>query len=1042
MKNDEKKELKLKEGVKKFSKIINTNEPSTINSKITQTEKNRFYSELVEMTSDWIWSIDKNGKFTYSNSKIKDLLGFTPKEVIGKTSVDLMTKEEAEQFTEIFQDFIKSQKSFRMVNNDFLHKAGKIKILETSGEPIFDGNGKFQGFNGVARDITELKKTIDTLKESKEKFQDLYENAPDMYLSVDAKTSKVIQCNRTTAKILGYSKKEIIGMSIFDLYTPESAEYAKLKVFPKFIKTGVIKDEELEVRKKDKSIISVLLNATAVRDNNGKIIYSRSIWRDITEHLKAKEMLKANEEKYISLFENSNDGIFLHDLEGKIIDINKKALKQLGYSKSEILSLNVSNLHYPEELQKSKEAFKTIKRDGHVSFEINFKKKNGDIFQAEVSSNIIIINNQKLVQGLVRDITERKKAEEELKKSEQRYKVLFEENLAGVYRSNLEGEILDCNNAFVKMYGYSTKKEVLKTSIRKLHINDKGRKYFLERLKAKGALFNYESQGKKKDGSLIWITENVHLIDGSILQGTIIDITERKESDKKILQLSRGIEQSPEMVIITDVEGNIEYANPKTCEVTGYTREELIGKNPRIFKSKQTPKKIYEKLWETILQGKTWKGELLNKRKNGELYWESEIIAPIINEFGDIINLIGIKEDITEKKKMREDLIKAKEKAEEMSELKSNFLANMSHELRTPMVGILGFTEILEENIEDEEMREYASLLHDSGSRLLQTLNLILNLSKIDANKLVIEKTSVDIISVIKRVATLFKSAADKKNLFLNFENEKDKLVTETDERMIEQILNNLIGNAVKFTNEGGITIKANRIKNNQHIEIIVKDTGIGIHKDKQELIWEEFRQASEGAARLFEGTGLGLTITNNFVKKLGGKILLKSDIEQGSTFIVKLPIQGKAESTDTVRPLKLNIKNELGKTEQFKNSPSILLVDDDKITYDIAFRFLRDQYNLDNAINGSEGIEKATGKKYDIILMDINLKSELDGVEVTKRIRKLEEYKKTPIIAITAYSLLWDRKKYLENGFTDYISKPFTKNDLIDILKKYIPKK
>ncbi|MCH8326366.1 MAG: hybrid sensor histidine kinase/response regulator, partial [Bacteroidetes bacterium] len=266
-------------------------------------------------------------------------------------------------------------------------------------------------------------------------------------------------------------------------------------------------------------------------------------------------------------------------------------------------------------------------------------------------------------------------------------------------------------------------------------------------------------------------------------------------------------------------------------------------------------------------------------------------ISQIFNDKGEVINYISIREDITESIKARNDLLEAKEKAEEANRIKSIFLANMSHELRTPMVGIIGFTEILEGEIENPELKEYATFIHEGANRLMESLNLILNLTKIEAEKISIDLSLIDVIKNIKKDVSTFDKIADKKNIYLKFESGIEQFETETDERMFDQIICNLVNNAVKFTEAGGVTVSVDKVKNNSYLKIKVKDTGIGIPKDKQEIIWEEFRQVSEGTSRKYEGTGLGLTITNNFVNQLGGEIKLESELGEGSTFIVLLPI-------------------------------------------------------------------------------------------------------------------------------------------------------
>ncbi|HED07333.1 MAG TPA: PAS domain S-box protein, partial [Ignavibacteria bacterium] len=556
--------------------------------------------------------------------------------------------------------------------------------------------------------------------------------------------------------------------------------------------------------------------------------------------------------------------------------------------------------------------------------------------------------------------------------------------------------------------------------------------------KAKGFMLIQTRSGEKR----IW-EYNSSLIktegEYQYINGIARDVTDAKKAQKEILKLSRGVEQSPAMVVITDIDGNIEFINPKVTEFTGYTKEELIGKNPKIFQSGKTPLKTYKELWDTILKGETWEGEILNKRKSGEMYWESERISPILNEKGELINFLSIKVDITENIKARDELIKAKEEAEESSRIKSIFLANMSHELRTPMVGIMGFTEILEKEIENPQQKEYASFIHGASTRLMETLNLILNLTKIEAEKINVELSKIDIIKNIKRTVLIFDKTAGKKNLYLKFESDIEKFETETDERMFDQIISNLVNNAVKYTEKGGITVSVNKIRNDTYLEIKVKDTGIGIPKDKQEIIWEDFRQVSEGTSRVYEGTGLGLTITNKFVTKLGGEVKLESEAGKGSTFTVLLPIQEKSIPKKTEQlTFDETIKTPKTKDTQ-EELKHLLFVDDDKITREVIKIFLKKHYKVDLAENGPEAIEKAKKKKYNCILMDINLKSKMSGIEAAEKIKEMEGYKEAPIIAVTANAMVGDRGKYLEAGFTDYMSKPFSKNDIIELLNKTI---
>jgi len=369
---------------------------------------------------------------------------------------------------------------------------------------------------------------------------------------------------------------------------------------------------------------------------------------------------------------------------------------------------------------------------------------------------------------------------------------------------------------------------------------------------------------------------------------------ERKMAEDENIKLLKAIEQSPVVILITDSMGRIEFVNPKFVEVTGYDKNEVLGQKPSIMKSGIHSKEFYSELWATINSGKEWQGEFHNKKKSGELYWESAIIFPIINEVDKIINYIAIKEIITEKKTMIEELVNAKEKAEEMNRVKSLFFANMSHELRTPFVGIMGYANLLADTLEDPESKEMAQGILRTSTRLIDTLSKILTVTKIEFDKIEVNFEKLNIIALMDEIYDQYIKTAKIKNIELirNYSAEVKEVIS--DPILLREILLNLVSNAVKFTNEGYIKISS-EIKEKETgkkiFVISVKDTGIGISKGKQNIIWEEFRQASEGSTRDFQGTGLGLSIVQKYVALLNGEISVESEVGKGTKFTLTLPL-------------------------------------------------------------------------------------------------------------------------------------------------------
>lgn len=486
-----------------------------------------------------------------------------------------------------------------------------------------------------------------------------------------------------------------------------------------------------------------------------------------------------------------------------------------------------------------------------------------------------------------------KRAEEELRENEQRFRQLFEDHTAVELLIDAEtAKIADVNHAATRFYGWS--REQLKTKyVYEINTLPKSEIFRVMDMIQKEEKNRFEFQHRLESGELrdVEVFSSKVEIGGKWFINSIIhDITDKKKADNQLKLLSKSIEQSPVSVIITDPLGKIEYVNTTYLRISGYTEEEIYGETPRIQSSGHHNKEFYETMWNTILSGKTWHGEILNKRKNGETFWEDVIISPIVNESGDITNFVAVKEDITEKKKIIQELILAKEKAEEMNQVKNNFFANMSHELRTPLIGILGFSEILEMELDgNEELQSMANTINKGGNRLLETLNLILNISKLEAGKQELHLKSTDIVKQIYDIQQFFGSAASIKNLDFNSVLPGESINCMIDPNLFNSVINNLINNAIKFTNKGFVTITVT--KDEDYGIIIIQDTGIGIPEEKYHIVWEEFRQGSEGLSRTYEGTGLGLSIAKRYTEMMKGHISFVSVRDEGTTFTLKYPL-------------------------------------------------------------------------------------------------------------------------------------------------------
>ena len=413
------------------------------------------------------------------------------------------------------------------------------------------------------------------------------------------------------------------------------------------------------------------------------------------------------------------------------------------------------------------------------------------------------------------------------------------------------------------------------------------------------SIINKEEIFADKTGAFRWLlTSKMPLFDdsGKItgLVGIGRDITERKKEKEQINRLTKSIEQIPISFVITDVTGVIEYVNPKFCEITGYSSKEVVGRRSRILNPGKMADSVQKELLETITTGEVWRGEFLNRKKNGELYWEWATIAPIKDEHGRITNFIAVNEDISKRKQMETDLIAAKEQAEESDRLKSSFLANMSHEVRTPLNSIIGFSELLSDSFfEVEQKNEFVQHIIRNGNSLLSIINDIMDISKMESGEVKIRRSVVDVKKLLFEIRDQYPILSKEKNIGFNLEIQHGSFSRPAsvfaDIDRLRQVFNNLIGNAFKFTINGCVSIGYRNSGN--MTEFYVKDTGIGIPKEYQELIFDRFRQVETSYARKFGGAGLGLAISKNLVEMMGGKIWLESQPEQGSVFFFTLPV-------------------------------------------------------------------------------------------------------------------------------------------------------
>lgn len=645
------------------------------------------------------------------------------------------------------------------------------------------------------------------------------------------------------------------------------------------------------------------------------------------------------------------------------------------------------------------------------------------------------------------------------------------------------------------------------------------------------------------------------------LETKVIERTKALENTH--IELSQQITavNSAGIVSETDSEGNITFVNDFFCALSGYSREELIGKNHKIFKSGKQPQSLFTNMWETITKGKVWNGLIQNKAKDGSYFWLDSTITPFINSKGEITKFVAIRFDITnqieqqnilqlqadelsaqseelrvqqeelheantvlsaqtkklqaseeELKMQHEELMQSnseleeksqqieernflinkknselqiiadelEKKAEELtqsSKYKSEFLANMSHELRTPLNSILLLSKLLadnnDENLTDDQI-EYASVINSSGTGLLELINEILDLSKIEAGKMDVNKEFIPVSYLCKSVDNIFKPLA--KNKGIEFISSIADTVPEeilTDRIRVEQVLKNLISNAVKFTEKGKVELRVYtptpdllqlvNLPANEYVAFEIIDSGIGIPENKLEHIFEAFQQADGSTQRKYGGTGLGLAISRQIAQLLNGEIKLKSEVGKGSVFTFIIPSKEiAAPVTESIAELvNENVSTQTTKENEFEpakkieikakeayladkalNGKNVLIVDDDNRNIFSLKALLKNQnINITTAGNGKEALNALhNNAKFDLVLMDMMM-PEMDGYDTVRELRKHSDWKNLPVIALTAKVMKGDREKCMEAGVSDYLTKPVAGDQLLSLLRVWLYK-
>ncbi len=795
------------------------------------------------------------------------------------------------------------------------------------------------------------------------------------------------------------------------------------------------------IRYNDKAERWIMGLGEIVYDSAGKPLSVTGTIQDITEKKILELDLIESEEQYRNLFENSVVGMYQTSPDGGILRVNLALCEMLGYSSpAELKTRNLEKDGFLSGYARDEFKQEVQSRGVITGRESVWLKKNGQRVYIRESARIVKNQSGDILyyEGTVENITEKKLAERALQENMDLLNLQSSRMPIALMYWNAKGLLIDCNPAALKLFGYELD-EVLGKHAAEFFTSPAIREnlqIFAERMLSGDMQPRCSNENITKNGDVIlceWTNIPYNNFDGKFAGfiSIVQDVTLRQQIQRALWESERRYKSLAHhapfpVILLHKVESTILYANTAALKKFDLSKDEAFGRHIREFCA-------VSDFWKQI-EISAEKSDTVQLQEiemhsfYGHKFWALVDIsyAQYANQPAIFISFY----DITERKKIEEALISARHRADELNKLKSAFLANISHELRTPLIGILGYAEMLEDNLQDDKDKEFACVIRENGGRLLDTFNQVLELTRLHSEAVKVQASEFDILDLVKEHLQSFKSLIEKKNLLLQLKAARPEIKVTLDKMIVGNIIKNLVHNAIKFTHSGNIFVKVGEGINTdgEFVSISVQDTGIGIPIEKQSAIWEEFRQGSEGYSRAFEGVGLGLALVRKYIELLNGEIILESEPGCGSTFTVLIPV---AQAVPDYMREGTGPQYSVRTDSHSQVKPDVLYIENDTYAVSVAKHFLNDYCVLHSARTIEEIAEKIKRQKFVAVIIDTNPEEGMDGFSITQYIRTFPDYDNIPIIGITAFTMAQKQIELLLKGCTHSISKPFKKNDL-----------
>lgn len=974
--------------------------------------KQKQLSNLVKNSNDAIIGIDLQGKIQNWNNGAKKMYGFSLNEIKNESFDEILVIDKEIKIQDLIPK-VKKGKTIEPFQTRRKTKSGEIIDISVSISPFFDIKKNLAGISTIERNITEQKKL-------QRRFELAVEATPNSMIMIN-EAGKIVMTNTKARKLFGYKEKDFVGQPLNILFPKDNQELDIQDV----INGTVFQTEMLHLQHANGFEIPCELGLNTIHADDGTFILASVI--DLREKIKFEKEKNENELKYQTLVENMNEGVLIFNSDDVIQFVNKKFKEIINKTEDEnLIGLPVTQLFPPK--YKSKMSLYNIRTTKGKSSKFEFQIATGTAEKKWISVNISPMYGKDGVVigsiGLYSDTTERKLYEETINSIAR----FSDENPNPVMRFSHHGQIL-------------------------MYVNKAGSNFikYLDKKSNENVKEQWENKLNKTFDS--GITNIVEIeIENTIYMCTLVpiiaeeyinvyasDITAIRKAQDEIKRLSYILNKTNNAITIANINGRIEWVNEGFVELTQYTINDVLGTSAEMLRKENTSglskdSKYFKKV---IQQKKPVHYEARNIKKDGTPYWVYTTLSPIVNDSGDVIKVVSIDSDITKIKEAEQQLIKAKNLAEDSARSKENFLANMSHEIRTPMNAIMGMVQLLNKTRLSKTQREYITSINYAGDNLIGIINDILDISKIESKKIELEQIDFNLHKVISELQKtyIYRAQEQSIDLFIEIDDNIPRGL-KGDPLRLNQVLTNLVGNAIKFTEKGSVTIKAELLRQRTDkslVRLAVSDTGIGISAKNIDKIFKPFTQADSNTTRKYGGSGLGLTIVKHIVELYKSKLNIISAPKKGTTFEFDIWFNHASKESSKKKTVKSN--GDSTQMRKMLNQKKVLLVEDNELNQMVATSFLKNLgLKIDVVENGKLAVDKLTDSNYDLVLMDIQM-PEMDGYQATKHIRTKLNNDNTdvPILAMTAHAFKGEFEKCINAGMNDYISKPIKKDLLIE---------